>query len=124
MDELANRYKLGRRTIKFGFGMLVGLIRGEELRVDLIDYPAHLQIDVKQGYRGMGVCLRLIEAFLEQLRQEDVQSVHLGTTSHNQAACHLHEKLGFQLLGIRPNRYWTRWLGFAVDNRSYGLKLR
>jgi RimJ/RimL family protein N-acetyltransferase len=49
--------------------------------------------------------------------------VYLHTTSYNQAACHLYEKLGFDLLSRRHNRYWSQWFGFPVDNRSYGLKL-
>lgn len=92
--------------------------------MDLNEYPAHLQIDVKQGYRGEGIGRRLIEAYLEQLRQLGVCGVHLGTTNHNEAACYLYEKIGFQLLDSHPNRYWTQMLGHEVANRSYGLKLR
>lgn len=124
LRALSRRYKVGRRTASFAWGMLVGLVRGEESKVDLNEYPAHLQIDVKQGYRGEGIGRRLIEAYLEQLRQLGVCGVHLGTTNHNEAACYLYEKIGFQLLDSHPNRYWTQMLGHEVANRSYGLKLR
>jgi len=120
---LTGRYRLGRRTGSFAWGMLVGLIRGVEPKVDLIEYPAHLQIDIKKGYRGMGVGRRLIDAYLEQLRQMGVGGVHLGTTNRNEAACHLYENIGFQLLDNRHNRFWTEKLGCEVENRSYGLKL-
>ena len=124
VKAILGKYKLGRRTASFAWGMLVGTLCGEEPRVDLGAYPAHLQIDVREGYRGEGVGRRLIETYLEQLGQKGVQGVHLTTTSHNEAACHLYEKVGFRLLDERSNRFWTRLLGFEVKNRSYGLKLK
>jgi ribosomal protein S18 acetylase RimI-like enzyme len=47
----------------------------------------------------------------------------LETTNLNQAACHLYEKLGFRLLGVHSNRYWSKRLGLRVENRRYGLRL-
>lgn len=124
VSAISGKYKLGRRTASFAWGMLMGLIRGEEPRVDLKVYPAHLQIDVKQGYRGVGAGKRLIDAYLDQLRQLGTCGVQLGTTSHNEAACRLYEYIGFQMLESHPNRFWTKMLGYEVENRSYGLKLR
>ncbi|MFZ2095402.1 MAG: GNAT family N-acetyltransferase [Anaerolineales bacterium] len=123
LKALSRKYKLGKSTASFALGMLSGLIRGEEARVNLDEYPAHLQIDIMEGFRGEGVGNRLIQAYLEQLRGLDMREVHLETTSHNEAACHLYEKVGFRMLDERPNRFWTRKLGFEVQNRSYGLKL-
>ena len=123
VSALRGRYRLGKQTGSFAFGMLAGMIRGETARVDLGEYPAHLQIDVKQGCRGEGVGRRLIEAYVEQLKDLNIAGVHLETTSHNEAACHLYEKVGFRLLDERINRFWTRKLGFEVRNRSYGLRL-
>jgi ribosomal protein S18 acetylase RimI-like enzyme len=124
VKALAGRYRLGSKTAGFAWGMLMGMMRGEETSVDTEIFPAHLQIDVRQGFRGEGVGKRLIEAYLEQLRQLNVLGVHLETTTHNQAACHLYEKVGFRLLDERPNRYWPHMLGFEVKNRCYGLGLR
>jgi ribosomal protein S18 acetylase RimI-like enzyme len=123
INVLRGKYRLGRQTAGFAFGMLAGMIRNEAVPGDLSEYPAHLQIDVKKGFRGEGVGRRLIEAYLGQLRELNVSGVHLGTTSHNQAACHLYEKAGFQLLDEHLNSFWTRKFGFEVRNRSYGLKL-
>jgi len=124
MGAFSGKYKLGHRTASFAWGRLAGLFRGEEPVIDLTVYPAHLQIDIKHGYRGMGVGRRLIDAYLEQLRLMGVSGVHLGTTSHNEAACHLYENIGFQLIDSRPNLFWTKKLGYKVKNRSYGLILR
>ncbi len=123
VKAIAGKYRLGKKTAGFAGGMLAGMLRGEEARVDLNVFPAHLQIDVRQGFRGEGVGRRLIEAYLEQLRQLHARGVHLETTSHNAAACYLYEKVGFGLLDERPNRFWTRVLGLEVKNRSYGMKL-
>ncbi|OGN91487.1 MAG: hypothetical protein A2Y88_12610 [Chloroflexi bacterium RBG_13_48_10] len=121
LNALGGRYKLGRLTARFAMGMLMGLINREEPSVDLYQYPAHLQINVRQGFRGSGVGRRLIDAYLKQLHQLGVRGIHLGTTSHNEAACHLYEKIGFKLLDSRANHYWTRRLGHEVKNYSYGL---
>lgn len=120
---IAGQYRLGKHTANFAMGMLLGELRGKTAKVSLKEYPAHLQIDIQQGYRGEGIGSRLIAAYLEQLRQLNVIGVHLETTSHNAAACHLYEKVGFTLLECHPNRYWTKWFGFEVQNRRYGLKI-
>jgi ribosomal protein S18 acetylase RimI-like enzyme len=116
-------YRIGRRTARYSFGSLLGFLRGEEPPVDLAIYPAHFHINIVQNFRGGGVGRRLISTYLEQLRGIGVNGVYLHTTSHNETACHLYVKLGFQLLSSRPNRYWSRWFGYTVENRSYGLKL-
>ena len=123
LKAISGEYKLGRKTASFALGMLVGLLRGEAVNVDLKKFPAHLQISVRQGFRGAGVGYRLIQTFMQQLRDLGVMGVHLETTSHNEAACHLYEKIGFRMLDERLNRFWTQMLGFEVNNRSYGLKL-
>jgi ribosomal protein S18 acetylase RimI-like enzyme len=123
LKALSGKYKLGKKTASFAWGMLKGTLRGEQANIDLVKFPAHLQINVSDGYRGAGLGRRLIEAYLEQLMNLKIQGVHLETTSHNKAACHLYEKIGFQMLDEKPNRFWTRMLGYAVNNRSYGLIL-
>ena len=123
VNALTGKYKLGKSTASFAIGMLMGMIRGEQPAVDLADYPAHLQIDVRQGYRGMGIGKGLIHAYMEQLQGMGVGGVHLETTSHNVGACHLYEKIGFNLLDSHPNRFWSKMLGESVDNRTYGVKI-
>jgi len=123
LKALSGKYKLGKKTANFAWGMLMGSLRGEQANIDLIEFPAHLQINVSDGYRGAGLGRKLIDAYLEQLKGMNIRGVHLETTSHNEAACHLYEKIGFQMLDEKTNRFWTRMLGYAVSNRSYGLKL-
>ncbi len=123
VHAVTGQYQLGRKTARFAWGMLMAILRGEEPYIDLNEYPAHLQIDVKAGYRGQGIGRQLIEAYIGQLRQMDVRGVHLETTSYNEAAWHLYEKAGFSFLDERINGFWTQMLGFEVKNRSYGKRL-
>jgi ribosomal protein S18 acetylase RimI-like enzyme len=78
---------------------------------------------VESAWRGTKLGQQLMEAYLGQLRLLGITGVSLDTTSLNEAACRLYEKMGFHLLDSRPNRFWAEWYGHPVDNRCYGLKL-
>jgi ribosomal protein S18 acetylase RimI-like enzyme len=120
---LRGRYYFGKRSWHYFGGIVGGLLRREFTHVDLRTYPAHLHINVESAWRGQELGQRLMEAYLGQLRELGVIGVHLDTTSLNEAACRLYEKMGFRLLDARPDRFWTKWFGHPVDNRCYGLKL-
>jgi ribosomal protein S18 acetylase RimI-like enzyme len=118
---LRGKYRFGKRSLGYLTGMLGGVLRGELIHTDLDIYPAHLHINVDAGRRGNRLGQRLMEAYLQQLRDLEVKGVHLNTTSLNEAACRLYEKMGFRLLEARPDRFWAKWFGRPVENRSYGL---
>ena len=120
---LRGKYRFGKRSFGYITGMLGGVLRGELTHADLELYPAHLHINVDSAWRGHGLGQRLMEAYLQQLRELSVKGVYLDTTSLNEAACRLYEKMGFSLLEARPDRYWANWFGRPVENRCYGLKL-
>ena len=103
--------------------MLGGVLRGELTHTDLNIYPAHLHINVDSAWRGNRLGQQLMEAYLQQLRDLGVKGVYLDTTSLNEAACRLYEKMGFRMLEARPDRFWAKWFGHPVENRCYGLKL-
>ncbi len=120
---LRGRYHLGKRSFRYFRGLLSGLLRGEFTRVDLAIYPAHLHINVDAAWRGYKLGQSLMDAYLGQLRELGIPGVYLDTTSLNEIACRLYEKMGFRLLDARPDRFWAKWFGHPVDNRCYGLKL-
>jgi ribosomal protein S18 acetylase RimI-like enzyme len=120
---LRGKYHFGKRSWRYFGGMLGGLLRREFTRVDLDAYPAHLHINVESAWRGYKLGQRLMEAWLGQLREMGIPGVYLDTTSLNEVACRLYEKMGFRLLDARSDRFWTNWFGHPVDNRCYGLKL-
>jgi len=120
---LRGKYRFGKRSYGYLAGLMGGLLRGESPHADLESYPAHLHINVDSAWRGRGLGQRLMETYLQQLRELGVQGVYLETTSLNEAACRLYEKMGFRLLEARPDRFWAKWFGHPVENRCYGLEL-
>jgi ribosomal protein S18 acetylase RimI-like enzyme len=120
---LRGKYRFGKRGFSYLAGLMGGALRGESTHADLGTYPAHLHINVDSAWRGRGLGQQLMEAYLQQLRGLGVQGVYLETTSLNEAACRLYEKMGFHLLDTRPDRFWAKWFGRPVENRCYGLKL-
>jgi ribosomal protein S18 acetylase RimI-like enzyme len=123
VNLLTGKYHLGRRSFRYISGMFAGVLRGELTHADLEIYPAHLHINVDSAWRGHGLGQKLIEAYLQQLRDLRVKGVFLDTTSLNEVACRLYVKMGFRLLDHRPDRFWAKWFGRPVENRCYGLKL-
>ena len=61
----------------------------------LHEYPAHLHINLQDGFRGQHVGRRLVEAFFERARGAGVRGVHAGVSANNPRACHFFEELGF-----------------------------
>jgi ribosomal protein S18 acetylase RimI-like enzyme len=120
---LRGKYHFGKRSWHYFGGMLGGLLRREFTQVDLDTYPAHLHINVESAWRGYKLGQWLMEAYLGQLHELGITGVHLDTTSLNEVACRLYEKMGFRLLDTRPDRYWAKCFGHPVENRCYGLKI-
>lgn len=58
-------------------------------------YPAHLHIDILEGYRGGGNGSRLIETLLNKLKADKVKGVMLAVDTENTKAVHFYEKNGF-----------------------------
>jgi len=66
------------------------------VRATLDDYPAHLHVNVQQGFRGQRLGQRLVEKFCERARAAGVHGVHAGRLSaENAPARHFFEQLGF-----------------------------
>ncbi|HUI07598.1 MAG TPA: GNAT family N-acetyltransferase [Verrucomicrobiae bacterium] len=61
----------------------------------LNDYPAHLHVNVREGFRGQRLGQRLVEAFCERAKAAGVRGVHAGVSAENPRARHFFEELGF-----------------------------
>lgn len=122
INLLRGNYRIGKRSLGYMVGMVIGYLTKEEPELRLADYPAHLHINVQKEHRGSGSGSLLMDAYLGQLRDQGVRGVSLGTTNLNLAAIHLYEKFGFKLLEKRNSRYWTRITGQRVENLRYGIK--
>ena len=114
---------LRRKTRQYVVRLALASLRGESPEIDLSLYPAHLHINVAAGWRGCGVGKGLMTAYLDQLRMEKVDGVHLETTTQNRAALGLYRSVGFRLLSAHPSRMWEGIISERVENLSFGLTL-
>lgn len=62
-------------------------------------YPAHLHIDIAEGFTGRGGGRMLIEALLARLRADGVRGVVFGVASSNERAVGFYRHMGFEKLG-------------------------
>jgi ribosomal protein S18 acetylase RimI-like enzyme len=117
------KYHFGRHSLEYFWGLLSGFVRHEFAHVDWNVYPAHLHINVDAAWRGHKLGQRLMQAYLDHLRNLRVKGVYLDTTSLNETACRMYEKFGFRILDSRPVRFWSRRFNKPVYNLCYGLLL-
>ena len=120
---LRGRYRLGRRTWQYAAGLVKAAINQEFVHCSLEEYPAHLHVNIAEKGRGLGIGRKLMDTYLGHLRQLEIPGVHLHTTSLNEAACRLYDRLGFELLDSRRTGLWQSFLEQEVENRCYGIKL-
>ncbi len=86
--------------------LLAGLIgtsfAGGRPKVDLNTYPAHLHINLRQGFRGRGIGTQLMDAFKRQVVQAGGRGIHLLAAGDNTAGHRFFEAQGFRRLGVWP----------------------
>ena len=116
-------YQIGPLLRRYIRVLISAGLHGDAPHIDIKKFPAHLHVNVDAAWRGLGLGHKLMDAYLDQLRFLGVRGVHLETTSMNEVACRLYEKIGFHLLDTRPTRMWVGMIDHPVENRSYGLKL-
>ena len=61
-------------------------------------YPAHLHIDISEGYRGKGSGAAMMEVGMQHLRKQGCPGVMLGVGADNAGGIRFYERLGFELL--------------------------
>ncbi len=91
--------------------------------IDLAPYPAHLHINTRADRRGQGIGTALMNAYLDQLRNENIPGVHLETSSANTIAAPWYERLGFRLLQRAPSNLYRPSVGHAIDFLLYARRL-
>ncbi|MFI6761721.1 GNAT family N-acetyltransferase [Micromonospora sp. NPDC050417] len=67
---------------------------------ELVDYPAHLHIDVLPEYQRAGHGRALMETFTGALRRAGVPGLHLGMITTNQKARTFYDRLGFHVIEV------------------------
>jgi ribosomal protein S18 acetylase RimI-like enzyme len=66
---------------------------GKETKLD--DYPAHLHVNVRNGFRGQRLGQQLVERFCSRARDAGAPGVHAGVSAENDPACRFFKGLGF-----------------------------
>ena len=101
-------------------GAAVWLRGGFEQRVPSLLYPAHLHVNVREGFRGHAVGRMLIERFCEQAATAHAAGVHAIVREDNPTACAFFERLGFVQVSRHPTTLFT---GSLHDTIIYGKQL-
>jgi ribosomal protein S18 acetylase RimI-like enzyme len=116
-------YRPGFKTFRYIWSGFTAVRRGEIPEADETIYPAHLHINLLPAARGLGLGRKLMEAYINQLKELGIPGVYLQTTTLNMEACKLFEKVGFQLSGSRPNHMYTYAIKQPFENLCYVMKL-
>ncbi len=82
-------------------GFQTWLRGGFRIRHFLRDYPAHLHINLQEGFRGQQVGRQLLERFVEQVRDAGRPGVHASVRGDNPASCRFFERVGFSEVSRR-----------------------
>jgi ribosomal protein S18 acetylase RimI-like enzyme len=67
---------------------------------ELVDWPAHLHIDILPAYQRQGLGRQLMDTFTGALRKAGVTAVHLGMSSSNARARAFYDRMGFHVLDV------------------------
>ncbi len=68
-------------------------------------YPAHMHIDILEGYTGGGNGTKLLKALISILKEENVSGVMLGVSGTNKRAISFYQRNGFEILDGDENGY-------------------
>jgi ribosomal protein S18 acetylase RimI-like enzyme len=77
-------------------------------------YPAHLHIDLLSRAQGQGQGRRLMNVFLETLRDRGIPGVHLGLAKRNARALRFYQKVGFTVISAAQSDT-TMMMGKRLD---------
>jgi GNAT superfamily N-acetyltransferase len=110
------------KNLRFLFHVFLSLLKGEfHLPAFSREYPAALHINIDKEFRAAGVGSALIQAYLEELKKQDVRGVHFATMSEKAAL--FFEKNGFRRLFSGKRSYFRYFLGRDVLLAVYGMRL-
>jgi len=105
--------QIRRKFLTFGYGVewrffgfmrryLRSMLRGEFVERPIGGFPAHLHMNLAEGCRSGGIGSRLLSAYLDYLRENNISGLHLDTTTHNKLAVPFYKKWGFRLVARHP----------------------
>jgi GNAT superfamily N-acetyltransferase len=91
-------------------------------KVDLEQYPAHLHINLRPGFRGRGLGRQLVEQFRRQAQDHDIRGIHLVAWGDNESGRRFFEAMGFRLLRQQPLLLPQGWGFKKTSTVVYGWR--
>ncbi len=96
---LRNRYPIAGESDKsFNSVIIKRLHEGHKVKDELSNYPAHLHINLLPETQGQGLGWKIINLFVDKLRELNVSALHLEVGKTNLGAIKFYEKLGFHII--------------------------
>jgi GNAT superfamily N-acetyltransferase len=95
---------------------------GSKNSVDYRNYPSHLHVNLKLGFRAQGLGGELVARFLEQAKARGSCGVHANVREDSDRARKFFERLGFVALGRRAVMKNPNAPGEVVHAVQYGKK--
>ncbi len=97
--ELRKRYALPAEDDDSHDAKIIRLIhKGQVVKEEVKDYPAHLHIDLLPIAQGQGLGRKIINTFIDRLKELDVPALHLEVGKRNEGAVKFYERVGFHLV--------------------------
>lgn len=110
---LRQRYPLPDPNDQSPDAHIIRLIHnGYRVKEELIDYPAHLHIDILPQGQGKGFGRRLIDTFVRRLRELRVPALHLEVGKRNPGAIKFYQRTGFHVI---KEYEWSIAFGMRLD---------
>jgi ribosomal protein S18 acetylase RimI-like enzyme len=93
------KYPQAKEFIRSNFRLW---LRGAKKTVSLDEYPSHLHVNLKPGFRSKGLGGELVKRFLDQAKAAGSRGVHANVREDSERARKFFERLGFQAAGRHP----------------------
>lgn len=103
--SLRTRYPRASTLSTFGESVVNAIHDGYSAPAFSDRYPAHLHIDNLPVAQGAGQGTRMMDCFVDALRQQGVQGVHLGVSKANKRAVAFYRKYGLHEIGETGSAY-------------------
>ena len=96
---LRPQYQLNKEYKSLMESRIVQLIHeGYKPKPELLNYPAHLHIDLLPIAQGKGMGRKMIETFTGKLSELKIQALHLEVGKRNENAVIFYQKVGFKII--------------------------
>lgn len=93
---LRKRYTIPNEDDESLDAKIIRLIhKGQIVKDEVKDYPAHLHIDLLPIAQGQGLGRKIINTFTDRLKELNVPSLHLEVGKRNEGAVAFYERVGF-----------------------------